>query len=179
MSDDNNQDLNADDVKAEDEALKEIPEDEIKTSVMEKYGINEEDNSELIDKLVADRLEDNKKLGTAIKQKRGWRTKFNDIKPEEKKEEKKELDITKQDNVKFTQDDINKLVDKKLNEKLDEKEIDSATISDDLKVKVKNYAKVNEVSIKKAMDSDYIKFEIQREEDAADSDNASIDGKHW
>lgn len=177
MTDVKTEDLNADDVKAEDEALKEIPEDEIKNAVMEQYGITEEDNSELITKLVSDRVESNKTLSTAIKQKRNWRTKFDEIKPDEKKEEKKE-DITKQENVKFTQEDIDKIVDQKLNDKLNEKEIDSIQFSDDFKEKVKSYAVINKVSIKKALESDYIKFEIKKEEEKAELEDAGISNKH-
>ena len=60
---------------AEEEALKEVPEDTIRSEVIEKYGLTEDDNSELIDKLVGDTKEEQKKLSTAIRQKIDWRTK--------------------------------------------------------------------------------------------------------
>lgn len=165
-------DLNTEDVKIEEEVLKETPVEEIKKQVMEKYGVTEEANSELIDRLVKDKLEERKTLGTAIKQKRSWRDKFNSVKPEDKKEDKKE------DKTILSQTEIDALVDKKLNEKLDAKEIDSTDLSDELKLEVKSYAAVNKVSIKEALKSEYILFRIGKVKEKTELDDASISNKH-
>ena len=165
--------LDKDEVKVEEEALKETPMEEIKKEMIEKFGLTEEDNSELIDKLVNDKLEERKKLGTAIKQKRSWREKYVSIKPEdEKKEVKKE---TKKD---FSQTDIDALVEQKLNERFIEKEIESAELSDELKAEVKSYAALNKVSIKQALNSEYIMFQVNKAKEKAELEDASIDSKH-
>ena len=62
-------------LKQEDEALKEANEEEVRTSIVEKYGLDTESQKDLVDKLVGDTLEQRKSFGKAIKQKREWRTK--------------------------------------------------------------------------------------------------------
>ena len=69
----------------EEEALKEVKDDDIRSSVIEKYGLSEDDNSELIDKLVNDFRRGKKELSTAIRQKRDWRTKAQTPKEEKKR----------------------------------------------------------------------------------------------
>ena len=49
-------------------------------------------------------------------------------------------------------------LDKLLDEKFEKRELESLDISDELKKEVQTYAKLNKVSIKKALDSDYIQF---------------------
>ena len=158
--------LNPEEIKAEEEALLETQEEEIKKVVIEKFGLDEEANPELIAQIVADKLEERKKLSTAIKQKRSWRDKFNTIPKEKSKEDVK------------TQPDIDALVDKKLNEKLETKELESVELSDDLKAQIKSYAALNKVSIKQAIKSEYIQFQIGKEKEKAEIDDASISGKH-
>jgi hypothetical protein len=165
MSDDTEM-IDTDDVKVEEEALKETPLDAIKSQIMDKYGFNEEDHSEIIAKMAEEKMEDKKKLSSAIKQKIKLREKFNAVKPVEKKEPAKS-DV-----------DIDALVEAKLNEKLDAKEIESSDLSDDLKKQVKNYAKLNEVSIKEALKSDYIQYQVKKEEEKDEIDDASISSKH-
>lgn len=58
-------------------------EEEIKAEVIEKYDLDEETQSETIDKITADNLESQKKLGTAIRQKGEWRDKANANTPSE------------------------------------------------------------------------------------------------
>ena len=171
-------DLDTEDIKIEDEALKETTNEDLKKEIIEKYGFNEEDNEELIEKLLEDKLEERKKLGTAIKQKRNWREKFNTIKPEEKEIKKEIKEENKDSKISLSQTEIDALVEKRLNEKFDEKEIDSADLSDELKKEAKNYAKVNEVTIKEALKSDYIQYKIEKEKDKVEIDDASISNKH-
>lgn len=172
MSNDNEVQHDIEDVKLEEEALKDTPEAELKKEILSKFGLNEEEHAEMIAKLLADKMEERKKLGTAIKQKRNWREKFNSVKPEEKKEVKTET------KTELSQTDIDALVEKKLAEKLDSREIDSTELTDALKTEVKNYATLNKVSIKEALKSDYIQFQINKAKEAAEIDDASISNKH-
>lgn len=69
------------------------------------------------------------------------------------------------------------LDEQKLNELLDKRELDSLELSDELKSEAKNYAKLNNVSIKKALSSDYISFLKEKDERKARLDEASLGGK--
>ena len=62
-------------IQAEKEQLKETPEAKVRESLIEKFGLDELEQSDLIDSLVQDKLEDNKKLSTVIGQKINWRDK--------------------------------------------------------------------------------------------------------
>ncbi|MBT9164953.1 MAG: hypothetical protein DDT23_00964 [candidate division WS2 bacterium] len=154
----------------EDELLKEAPSDEVKLSVIEKYGLNEEIDEELINKLVEGELESRKKLSTAIKQKRSWREKA-ESHIEKNTEGKSQPPIQSQV---FDE----KVLDQKLNEKLEERELQSLDVSDELKQEVKTYAKASGLNIKQVLKSDYFKFLKQEEEKKQKVDEAAIGGKH-
>jgi len=153
----------------EEELLKEIPADEIHTSIIDKYGLDEEIDKELIEKLVEDRLESGKKLSTAIKQKIGWRTKAT-AQTEQKKEEKPHPQFQP---AVFDE----KVIDQKMDEKLEERELQSLDISDELKQKVKAYAKVDGLTIKQVLQTDYFKYLKDQEDAKIKVDEAAIGGK--
>jgi len=67
-------------------------------------------------------------------------------------------------------------LDKLLDEKLEKRELESLDISDELKKEVQTYAKLNKVSIKKALDSDYIQFQKEKEEKKSKAEDASLGG---
>jgi len=146
-------------------------EDEIRSSVMEQYELNDEEQSELIDKIVEDKIKDQKNLSTAIRQKRDWREKAE--KPAEAPMEQKEEEIP-QPQTNLNEEEILKKMEAKVEAKFAEKELNSLGLSDELKEKVKTFAKVNSVSIDEAVNSSYIQFERGEEEAAAKADDASI-----
>ena len=149
----------------EEELLKETPSDELKQSIIEKYELNEETDEKLINKLIEGELESQKKLSTAIKQKRGWREKA-EARTEQKLEEKPQP-------VQFDE----KVLDQKLNEKLEERELESLDISDELKSEIKTYAKAGGLTIKKALQSEYFKFLKIEDEKKQKVEEATIGGK--
>lgn len=154
---------------AEEEALKEIPEDTIRSEVIEKYGLNEDDSSELIDKLVGDTKEEQKKLSTAIRQKIDWRTKA-----QTPKEEK--VEVKPQEPVKTTPistEDIDKLV----GEKFEERDLTSMDLSDELKTEVKAYAKAKGISYREAAKSEYFNFIKGKEDERITAEEASASSK--
>ena len=67
--------LDASAIQAEEQILQGASEAEIRAQVIDKHGLDELEHPELIDSLVADKLEEQKRLSTAIKQKRKWREK--------------------------------------------------------------------------------------------------------
>jgi len=166
MSNDNeNNDI--EDVKVEEEALKETPLEAIKKQIMDKYGFTEEDHSDLIAKMAEEKMEDRKKLSSAIKQKIKLRDK---IKASEPGKADEKIDKSKVD--------IDALIEQKVNEKLGNRELESANLSEDIKTQVKGYATLNKISISEAMKSDYIQYQITKAKEKEEVDDASISVKH-
>ena len=152
----------------EEELLKETPAEEVRQSIIEKHNLDVDTDSELIDNLASEATELRKQLATAIKQKRNWREKAT-AKIEPKEEVKPQPPV----------EPVNaeKLIDEKVNEKLEERELESLDISDELRKDLKTYAKVAGLSIKQAQKSDYFAFKKQKEESAQKAEEASIGGK--
>lgn len=65
-------------------------------------------------------------------------------------------------------------IDKMLDEKLEKRELESLDLSDELKKEVQNYARLNNVSVKKALSSEYIVFRKEKEEKKERIDDASV-----
>src|SRR3990167_2625519 len=150
-------------LKQEEEALKEAPQEEIRNSIIEKYGLNEDEQLDLIDNLVNDTLEQRKSLGKAIKQKRDWRTKAQTPKsPEQqtpnpteppKPEPEKDKDLSTRDAIVLMKAGVDN------DEDIDE---------------VVRYAKFQNISINKALESKTMKTilaERQEERTTADVTN--------
>jgi len=172
MSNDENKEqeetLTPEEQTAEDEALKETPEDEIKKSVIETYGFDEEVDTEVISKLVEKRKEEQKKLSTAISQKRKWREKA-------QKGEKLE-DIPPVQPPKPKEEQLS--VSQAVQDELEKRDLESLEASEELKEETKSYAKLNNVSVKAAFNSNYIQFRKKEEDDKATTEEASIKGTH-
>jgi hypothetical protein len=153
--------------KLEDEVLKPIVDDEIKTKVLEKFGLNEDDNPELVEKLVEEEKENHKKLSTAISQKRKWR--------EQAQTAQKPADIQQpvQPVQQATTVDVERLVEEKLNER----DLKTMQLSDELKGEVKKYAKANGMLYSEAVNTPYISYMKEKEEEQKRSEEASISTK--
>jgi len=154
-------------IQAEKEQLKETPESEVRDSLIEKYGLDELEQSDLIESLVKDKLEDRKKLSNVIGQKINWREKA------QSSEQKPEVKPQAQPNS-FSREDILKEVE----EKMEMKELESLELSDELKTEVKSYAKVNSVSYREALKSPYMQFRKKEADDQIKAEDASISSKH-
>lgn len=76
MSDDKNQNLNQEGAEANLDNFKPQTDDEIRESIIGDLKLNEDDNRDLIDKIANQRIEEQKKLSTAIKQKISYREKL-------------------------------------------------------------------------------------------------------
>jgi len=149
--------VSPDELKADEEIQKVVTDDELKTKVAEEFGLNPETDSEMIEKLIAKEKSHHEKLSSAIKQKINWRNKVTaDKKPEgDGKKPDKETP------------DIGQLVDSKLNEILESRDLESLGLSDELKAEVKDLAKLKGISVREAAKLPYIlsrKEEAEREE---------------
>ena len=72
----------------------------------------------------------------------------------------------------LTEEQVGKL----LGEQLEKRDVENFEISDSLKKEVSNYAKLNNVSVKKALDSEYIQFKLDKEKDETRTEEASLGG---
>jgi len=149
-------------IEAEETALKETTQEEIKQELIDKYQLDEIENEDLINTLVTEKLDERKRLSTAIKQKRSWRDKA--TKPEEKK-------------VDFDPSKMDEIIAQKVNEQLDKGVLEKESLSDELKDEVKSYAKLKGITLSKALESEYIKFQIGESDKKAREAGASISPK--
>lgn len=136
--------------------------DEIAEKLADEMGLDPEEDKELLDKLVKKEKANHEKLSGAIKQKIKWRTeaeKYSKENPDKSGKGKP------QDKVETP--DIDKLVDEKLNARLEARDLESLDLSDDLKAEVKDLAKTKGISVREAANLPYIRFrkeEIEKEE---------------
>ena len=68
-------------------------------------------------------------------------------------------------------------IDKLLDAKLEKRDLDALDLSDELRKEVSTYAKVQGVSVKKALNSEYISFLKDKEDKKEKIDNASLGSK--
>lgn len=151
--------VSPDELKADEEIQKGVSEDELKGKVAEEFGLNPETDSEMIDKLVAKEKSNHEKLSNAIKQKITWREKAQTA--FKKPENGKGNDPNKET------PDVGELVDSKLKEILEARDLESLELSDDLKAETKLMAQLKGISVREAAKLPYIlsrKEEAEREE---------------
>ena len=153
---------------AETAALATVTDEDVQAQIIEKFGLDAETDAELIGKMVADKKEEHKKLGTAIKQKQGWRTKATSKPSGEPADSKAEKPAPEAP--------AGVLTPETLDERLDERELNATNLSDELKAEVKNYSKLHKCSIKESQASPYILFKIEEDAKAARIDKAGIGG---
>lgn len=151
-------DLSPEEQNAEEEATREVDDDELRDDLANKFGLDPEKQGELLDKIVEREKSNREKLSGAIKQKISWREKAQKL-SEKPEENPKEGDNPEDQEV----PDIDKLVDQKLTERLEARELESLNLSDELKDEVKDLAKLKGISVREAAQHPYI---LQRKEEA-------------
>lgn len=149
--------VSPDELKADEEIQKEVTEDELRSKVAEEFGLNPETDTEMLDKLVEREKSHHEKLSSAIKQKINWRNKATSKNP----------DDGKGNNPVKETPEVGKLVQTEVSRILEERDLESLELSDDLKAEVKDLAKLKGISVREAAKHPYIlsrKEEIEREE---------------
>lgn len=147
--------------KAEEEAVKEVAEDELRERLAEELDLDPETDKERLDKLVEREKDYREKLSGAIKQKINWRTKAQQA-SEKPKDNPKEGETPSKETP-----NLDELIDRKLSERLESMELKSLDLPDDLKDEVKDLAKLKGISVREAAQLPYIrsrKEEVEREE---------------
>ena len=162
MLDENlNQQPTAEELKEEEVALQDSKEDEIRNSVMEKYGLEEEDNADLIEKLTEDIIAQRKSFGKVVSQKKALREKLSTIKPivEEKKDKVTDPIL-----------EAKKIVE----EQFMQRDLEELEYSDDIKDEIKKIASMKGLSISKASKDPYIQYLKEQEETQKKIEKATI-----
>lgn len=150
--------MSPEELNAEEEATKEVHEDDLRSKLAEDFGLNPEDESQqaLLDKLVLREKSNHERLSTAIKQKRSWRDKAKGTPEKPKAANSKQ---TKEP------EDLDLKVSQKVSEILENRDLESLELPDELKTEVKELAKLRSISVREASKLPYItarKEEIER-----------------
>lgn len=163
--DEENKDLDSvseEEKNLEEESQKEVTEDELKETLAEDLGLDPETDEEVLTKIVEREKEHHERLSGAIKQKINWREKA-----QKASENPKDTPGKDKESNEDGEPDIDKLVDQKLNERLEARELETLDLSDELKEEVKDLAKLKGISVRDAAQLPYIlnrKEEIEKEE---------------
>lgn len=156
--------------KAEQEALKEAKEEEIRTEIIAEFGFDEVDDAERIEKAVKREVAHRGKLSEAIGQKIRHRTAAQKLADEAAKNPPEKKPPTNAPAA----EDLDKTVDEKVEAKLEQRDLDSLEYPDELKAEIKKIAKANGTSIKAALQDPYIKFKIEAYEKEAKTEEAAV-----
>ena len=165
----NQLEVTAEEKQFDQEVLSETKEEEVRSSLIEKYGLNEEDNAELLDQLVADNLESRKKLSKAVQQKINYRDKHPLLvekpqTPEPKKE------------ISFDPEEIRRQATEVVRAQFDEEYLGDKNYPDEINTEIKEWAKFKGISAKRAEKAPHIQASIQEAVKAGKIDEAAISG---
>lgn len=150
-------------IQEETEAQKQLEEDEIREAVVADLGIEDNDeNKDLIDKLVARETGHRTKLSKAVGQKIKYREQLGGKKPAPGDKSKKTEQV-----------DPAKLVE----EKFMQRDLDEMDHSDKVKDQIKKIAQLNDISIRKAEQDPYIQHMIAEEARQKSVNDAAKNGK--
>lgn len=165
---DENKTLSPEELKAEEEALREVKEDEVREKVIAEYGFDEVDDSDRIDKLVKERVGSQKNLSQAIGQKIKYRTEL------QKKEEKPKEELPPKDQKKdIDPEELDKTLEEKVQKQLEKRDLDSLDYPDELKADIQRVAQIKGISIKQAVSDPYIAFKIEAVEKEKETEEAT------
>ena len=149
-------------------ALQEAKEEEVRASIISEFGFDEELDADKIDKAVSKEMKHRKDWASITKQKVKHRT--------EAEELRKAIPPTKTD-VKIDADEVGKVVDSKLKETLEQRDLDALEYSDELKAEIKRIAQIAG-SVKQALKDPYIIFKIEAYEKEQKVAEATIGRTH-
>jgi len=158
----------AEELEQEQIALHLPKEEEVRASVISEFGFDEELDTDKIDKAVAKEMVHKTDIVKVV----GQKIKYRDL---ANKSKEATPPISQ---VKIDPDEVGKLVDTKLTETLEKRDLDSLDYPDDLKGEISKLAKLQGVSIKKAVKDPYIVFKIETYEKEQKTNEATISRTH-
>lgn len=142
--------LTPEELKAEQEALREQKVEEIKASVISEFGFDPDIDGDKINKLVEREMTHFKKLSSAIGQKikiRGERDKLLSEKTPAKPATAQPEDLTK-------------TIDSAVNSRIEKFELDHMDYPDDVKAEISKVAHLKGISVKEAVKDPYLQYKI-------------------
>lgn len=151
-------------LNAEKEAFVEVPEETLREKLAEQLGLDPDEQSDILDRAVKLKQEDSKRLSKAIEQKRKYREQLFST---QKKSEAKPQASNKET------PDIDALVNQKFNERMEQRDLESLDLPDELKEEVKRVAKYEGISVREAAKNSYILHKKQEYEKAERIRNAT------
>lgn len=168
---DNEHTPTAEELAAEQAALQPSKEEEVKAKVMEEFGFDESTDPALVEKAVKKEMSHRDALSKTIAQKIKHRTAADELRskvtspaPAPKPTE----------TPTFKPEDI----DARVEEKLQQRDLDAIQASDDLKKEIKRVAQIRNISIAEAARDPYIVAKLDVEQKDADAKDATISRKN-
>jgi hypothetical protein len=155
-----------DELNAEAEALQVSKEDEIRASVINEYGFDEVDDAERIDKLVSKELKSKQMLSEAIGQKIKYR----------EQAQKGTLPPAPAVAPKTPEVNLDK-VQELMKQTLEQRDLESLELPDDIKADIQKVAKTQGISVKQAQKDPYIQFKLGEYEKTQKAEEAAITRK--
>jgi len=146
-----------DELKAEEESLKEVPEADLQTKIAEDMGLDPEVDADLITKLVEREKAHRKELSKTISQKIKYR------------EQAKKLPVKKDEKE---QPNVSELVANTVRETLEARGLETISATDEIKTEIKELAKLKGISVREAAKLPYIVSRIQEVEKEKRVENA-------
>lgn len=146
MDDNNKNDLviSPEELKADEEIQKGVTDEELREKAIADFGLNPDENSDLIDKIVADRKAAHENLTKVIGQKVKYRNQLT-TKPAEKKEDGS-----------LKSEDVDKILD----QRMAERDLKALGLPDDITAEINDLAKLKNISVGEASKLPYIQAKI-------------------
>jgi len=151
----------AEELEAEKQQLEEVKEDDLREKIADEMGIDPDEQSDLLDKIVDREVKQRKTLSEAIGQKIGYR--------EQLKKTSKEPEATPKEKTEEKVD-----VKSEIMSVLEEQRLEDMDLPEELKEEVRKIAKLNNISVKKAAEDSYILYRKQGLEATAKAEDATI-----
>ena len=135
----------------------------------EEVVVDENDDADILKEKLEKIQENNKKLFARTKKAEGFVLEDGKwIKKVEKVVEEKKPETPSG----ITEERVGQI----MGEQLETRDLNDLDVSDELRTDIKDYAKLKGISVKKALDSDYIKFRKTEEDKSANENEASLGG---
>ena len=141
-----------DDQNDETEAQNEVTLDDLKSELAEELGLDPslEEDAAILEKVAQREHKTRGKLNTAIKQKISWRDRA------ESKFDKADSESDGKSPNKGDSLDVDSLVDQKLQQKLDERDLKTLNLPDNIEQEVRDLAQLKGISVREASEHPYI-----------------------
>jgi hypothetical protein len=155
----------AEELEAEQKHLAGVKEDDIRKEIISAYGFDAETDKERIDKALAREMGHHKALSQTIGQKVKYRTEYQKLK-----------DAPPKDAPTAKADDAD--LDTRLAAALEKRDLEDMEFPDEIKKVVAQVAKINGISVKKALADPYVASKVDTWRKQQDADGAAISRNH-